>query len=132
MSKKWTPTLEELERALEKAWSRATSADSQNWSRKNPAWGQCAVTACIVQDYFDGKLLRIEAFVVGKSETISHYYNELPDGTIIDLTRKQFPKGTMYSPPQERSREYVLDPKFTTRKRYQLLRRRLRACFKDK
>jgi len=121
-------TLKELDRALEKAWSRATSADPNNWTRENPAWGQCAVTACVVQDYFDGKLLRVNAFAPEIVDPIGHYFNDLPDGTMPDLTRKQFPAGTMFSKPEERTREYVLDPKFTTKKRYKLLKRRLRTC----
>ncbi|OHA48911.1 MAG: hypothetical protein A2806_04430 [Candidatus Terrybacteria bacterium RIFCSPHIGHO2_01_FULL_48_17] len=122
----------ELGILLERAWSRATSADPHNWSRKNPAWGQCAVTACIVQDQFGGTLLRVNVFVPEVSEPISHYFNQLPDGSVIDLTRKQFPDGALFSPPQERTRQYVLDPKFTTRKRYMLLKRRLRKCLNGK
>ena len=118
-------TPSDLEPLLERAWSQATSADHSGWSRRNAAWGQCAVTACVVQEYFGGVLLRVNAFVPGVSEPIGHYFNQLPDGTIADLTRKQFPEGTMFSAPEERARAYVLDPKFSTLKRYRLLKRRL-------
>ena len=123
-------TLEELETLLEKAWSRATSADPKEWSRQNPSWGQCAVTACVVQDHFGGTLLRVDAWIIGVGDPIGHYFNKLPDGTTVDLTRIQFPTDTIFSPPQERMRAHVLDPQFTTRHRYQLLKRRLRKILK--
>jgi len=123
-------TLEELEQLLERAWSKNTSADLEGWTRQNPAWGQCAVTACVVQDYCGGRLLRVNAFVPGTPEPIGHYFNDLPDETMPDLTRKQFPDGTMFSPPEERDRAYVLDAKFSTLKRYRLLKRRLREAVK--
>src|ERR1700724_3464771 len=42
---------------LAQAWSRDTSSDAEHWSASNPAWGQCAVTALIVQDLLGGHLL---------------------------------------------------------------------------
>ena len=82
-------TLEDLKNALEKSWSRETSSDPNTWTPENPAWGQCAVTTCLVQDYFGGNLIR-EA--VNEPGVSSHYWNQLPDGTEIDLTKDQFPK----------------------------------------
>ena len=123
-------TPEELEKLLETAWSRATSADPKGWNKTNPAWGQCAVTACVIQDHFGGTLLRVDAWIIGVGDPIGHYFNKLPDGTTVDLTRIQFPTDTIFSPPQERMRAYVLDPQFTTRHRYQLLKRRLRKILK--
>ncbi len=66
---------------LERCWSADTSADPDGWSPENPAWGQCAVTALVVQDRFGG----IE----------------------IDLTRQQF---ATWVPDEEgeRERSYVL------------------------
>jgi hypothetical protein len=61
------PSIRELERALEVAWERTTSADPDRWSPQNPAWGQCAVTALIVQDHYGGELRR------GIVDDISHY-----------------------------------------------------------
>lgn len=109
-------TLEDLKRALEKSWSRETSADSENWTPENPTWGQCTVTALIVQDYFGGKLMRTKVDEFG-----SHYWNKLPDGEEKDLTRSQFPEGTIIPPGKTKSRKYALSyPK--TRRRYALLR----------
>ena len=85
---------------------------------ENPAWGQCAVTALVVQDAFGGDLLR--AMVEG----VSHYWNRLPDGSEVDLTRQQFPEGAMHGATVVKDREYVLSfPE--TASRYLLLRGQL-------
>jgi hypothetical protein len=73
-----------LRNALEAAWSRETTVNPANWSERNPAWGQCAVTALIVQDELGGELLR--ATVQG----VSHYWNLLETGEELDFTRRQF------------------------------------------
>src|SRR5262245_5726578 len=93
--------MSDLEAALAQAWSRATSADPANWSQENPAWGQCAVTALLVQDYLGGTLRRAQ---VGD---ISHYWNVLPSGEEVDLTRHQFPEGVEFQNAAPRTREYV-------------------------
>jgi len=102
--------------ALEASWSAETSASS-DWSTSLPARGHCAVSALIVQDRLGGDLLR--AVVCGES----HYWNRLPDGTEIDLTRGQF---GLFDPIEVTvgSRDYVLS--FAgTRRRYELLRQRV-------
>lgn len=108
----------ELEAALRTAWSRDTSADAANWSEANRAWGQCAVTALIVQDYFGGALRR------GEVGPISHYWNLTLSGGEVDLTRQQFPDGTEIANVTVRTREYVLSHLETAR-RYQDLARRV-------
>jgi hypothetical protein len=90
----------DLIEAIRLSWSAETTADGE-WSRDRPSKGQCAVTALVVQDHLGGELLRA---TVGP---VSHYWNRLPDGTIVDLTRDQFPS---FSPVgvESRTREYVL------------------------
>lgn len=112
--------LESLAEALERAWSRQTSADPEHWIPENPAWGQCAVTALVVQDEFGGDLLRATV------DDVSHYWNLLPDGSEVDLTREQFPEGATYGPTVVKDREYVLSFPDTA-SRYLLLRRQLRT-----
>jgi len=107
-----------LQAAIEEAWARETSADGENWSEQNPAWGQCAVTALIVQDKLGGELLRT---TVGQ---ISHYFNRLADGNELDLTRKQFGVGAELGEVTVRERKYVLSFP-DTRQRYGLLKQRL-------
>jgi len=109
---------EALVARLEQAWSRDTSSDPKHWSASNPAWGQCAVTSLIVQDLLGGQLLRS---TVG---TISHYWNKLPSGDELDLTRQQFGDQTEMGPVELRTRKYVLSFPETVR-RYDALKRRV-------
>jgi hypothetical protein len=105
-------TRETLFAAVRGGWSAETSVDP-NWSRHNPALGQCAVTALVVQEYLGGDLIRA---TVGP---VSHYWNRLPDAE-IDLTRDQFVR---FLPGETRiqPREDALANKETHR-RYELLR----------
>jgi hypothetical protein len=111
--------LEDLAHELSGAWCRETSVQPVEWTGRNPALGQCAVTALIVQDILGGEL--VQAVVNG----VSHYWNRLDSGEEIDLTRGQF-GGTfrIETEPGVRSREYVLSFPETVA-RYDLLRERL-------
>jgi len=104
-----------LRKALERAWRRNTSADPDGWSAANSAWGQCAVTALIVQDFFGGVLIR--SVIAG----VSHYWNRLPSGEEADFTRHQFREAPELSPAEVRDREYVLSFHLT-QERYRILR----------
>lgn len=106
-----------LAEALRQAWGRDTSADPDGWSVENPSWGQCAVTALVIQDVLGGELLRCEA------PTGSHYWNRLPDGREIDLTREQFKHGLDAVNVERRDRDYVLSFA-ATRGRYHALTER--------
>jgi hypothetical protein len=96
-----------LHGAIQGAWSVDTSADPAGWSEDNPAWGQCAVTALVVQDLLGGELLRAE--VNCPRGKFSHYWNRV-DGGEIDLTHGQFGSGFWYFSDGVivREREYVL------------------------
>ena len=107
-----------LSKALERAWSQETSFDPERWSADNPAWGQCAVTALIVQDALKGQLVR------GTVGNVEHYWNRLPSGRYIDLTRHQFGHRVAPKLIEQTSRDYVLSFPETVR-RYDRLRRRL-------
>lgn len=106
-----------LARTLREAWSGETSADG-NWSPERPSLGQCAVTALVLQDHLGGELLRAEV------DGVSHYWNRLPDGTEIDLTRDQFARFSP-GPVEARSRDYVLSFPGTAH-RFHMLSERLR------
>lgn len=117
--------LDQLLSCVARLWSQQTSVDPANWSPGNPAWGQCAVTSLIIQDCFGGDLVRS---TVGG---ISHYWNVLPDGSVIDVTFEQFlPGSRLDSEPEIRSREYVLSFPDTV-KRYTLLRNELFRALQD-
>ena len=62
------------------------------WSAENPAWGQCDVTALIVNDLFGGDLMLGEVHCAGEQHGY-HWWNRLGDGSEIDLTREQFRLG---------------------------------------
>ena len=105
------------ESLFQDAWSAETSADPAGWRADNPSWGQCAVTALVVQDILGGELLRS---TVGG---ISHYWNRI-DGVELDLTLRQFGSGWLDAPPVVRERDYVLSFPDTA-ERYRLLRERM-------
>jgi hypothetical protein len=107
-------TPEDLRSYLRDVWRADTSLTPNDWSASNPAVGQCAVTALIVQDYFGGELLR------GCTEGGTHYWNRLPNGQEIDLTAEQFDAEPAISGVELRSREYVLSYP-ATNARYQRL-----------
>jgi hypothetical protein len=114
-----TEGTEPLSQVLRLAWARETSASPSEWSPSNPARGQCAVTALVVQDSLGGSILRGE---VGRE---SHYWNLLSDGSQVDLTKDQFGAPVVVANIGSRTRDYILSfPE--TAKRYTLLRRRIR------
>jgi hypothetical protein len=124
---------ENLKKALKKSWSRETSSDPNNWTPENPAWGQCAVTALIVQDYFGGNLIRA---TVNERGVSSHYWNELPDGIETDLTQDQFSENFNafikgHCLQETKTREYVLSHPATV-KRYEILKQRVEKYLKEK
>jgi hypothetical protein len=116
-------TEDELSRTLVQGWSRATSYDSARWCEQNPALGQCAVSALIVQDLLGGQLL------VGKVNGIEHYWNLLTDNRELDLTKHQFEHIESFEGPTYADRGYVLSFP-NTRRRYRQLRRSVLAHLK--
>lgn len=112
---------------IREAWCRETASPGcvEQWSEDNPSFGQCAVTALLIQEIYGGVLLR--TYVEGFG---SHYYNRFPHGTEVDLTRDQFPEGTIVPPGEPRSmdRTCFSEPavKACTMPRYRLLKSRCR------
>lgn len=109
-----TPDANDIASALAENWTEQTSSDPDRWSPGNRAWGQCAVSALIVQDYLGGDLLR------GQMADGSHYWNLLPGGDEFDTTRSQFEDPPSFSEVAPRSREAVLAYPATQR-RYHIL-----------
>lgn len=110
--------------ALQKSWSAETS-NSGDWSIGNPSLGQCAITACIIQDYFGGEIVN-SIVILQNGDKISHYLN-LIDGKYIDLTSQQFNEGAIFSDPKPKkkssssTREYCLSYE-NTNNRYEILK----------
>lgn len=126
-----TIALSRLEASLKTAWSAATSYDARGWTPDNAAYGQCAVTACVVQDYLGGDIVWSEA-ALPDGQKISHFFNRL-SGAEVDLTRTQFPAGT-YIPagidyPGQDARAHILSYP-DTRRRYETLKHSVALALK--
>ncbi|MEJ8643649.1 hypothetical protein WKI68_24315 [Streptomyces sp. MS1.HAVA.3] len=92
------------------------------WTPENPAWGRCDITALVVQDLVGGELVLGEVFHDGRPEGY-HWWNLLPGGIRVDLTREQFRRGETVTPGR-----VVERPGGRLRRRweeYQLLRQRV-------
>lgn len=115
--------IETLEKAIKESWDRETCYPGcvDEWTPENLAWGQCAVTALVVQDYLGGELLYCQHN--------HHYWNRLHNQKEVDFTRIQFPTGTIVCLDDIKSRKYVLESsaaeKATTSQRYHLLKERV-------
>lgn len=86
--------------AIRSSWSADTCdpVDLADWSPQNPARGQCAVSSLVLNDILGGELLLADVeFATGGKQGV-HYWNRLPDGTELDLTREQFVDGEVIGP----------------------------------
>jgi len=88
--------LDELVRGIPLAWNDETRGDDAfkgylppNY-RTNMAAGQCIVSSLLIQRHLGGNIIGC------KITNIPHYFNELPGGIWVDVTRSQFtgPKTT--------------------------------------
>ncbi|OIO19278.1 MAG: hypothetical protein COY69_01465 [Candidatus Magasanikbacteria bacterium CG_4_10_14_0_8_um_filter_32_14] len=115
----------ELEKVLKKSWSKETSYCPDEWSESNSSLGQCAITALVVNDYFGGEIVWADA-LLPNGQKISHYFN-LIDGKVVDLTRSQFPEGTIIPDGVEKKKDFVSTREFmlssdNTKIRYESLK----------
>lgn len=105
---------------IRKAWG----PDTAYGTYQGGPWGQCAVTALVVQDLFGGDLLR--AVIPGHG---SCYWNRIPGMGEVDLTREQYgddvpiPRGVVV--PRSRLLEGERAAEARTLERYLLLRERV-------
>ena len=118
-------TLEEVAPVLRAAWSADTcdEVDLADWSLQNPARGQCGVTALVLQELLGGELLLAEVHFADGGYQGVHYWNRLPDGEEIDLTREQFAAHELVGSPEVVDRPSGLPEQGT----YQYLRFRQRV-----
>jgi hypothetical protein len=96
------PTLDDVTAAVRAAWCRATcdDVDLADWTPENPARGQCGATALTVHDLLGGELLLAEVLRPDGSRQGVHWWNRLPDGTEVDLTREQFAPDEVVQAPR--------------------------------
>jgi ADP-ribose pyrophosphatase YjhB (NUDIX family) len=88
------PALSDIRSVLRLAWGPDTCDphDLANWHRDNPARGQCGTTALVVHELLGGDLMLADVYE-DATRTGHHYWNLLPDGREVDLTREQFRPG---------------------------------------
>ena len=113
----------EIEKALEKSWSKATTFPElmKEWNEENKALGQCAPTALVIYDLFGGKIIY--------DKQNFHLWNELPDGTQIDFSRSQFLTKKTFSIYKYKTKEDLLKDESAIKtdllKRYTLLKQKI-------
>lgn len=128
----------ELKYLLKLAACAETSYTPKLWTPDNPTYGHCAVFTLIVQDLLGGKVVR--GSIANPLKDMlgygSHYWNALNDGTVIDLSRDQFPAEFPYDlliagklgepgekPDYSDKRSYILQTG-NTAQRYDILKSR--------
>jgi hypothetical protein len=119
-------TLQDLERAIRASWSRETtfaSDDHLDRAPARPSRGQCGPTALVVHDLLGGDLLVSDVAVRGAVDGV-HYWNRLPGGLCVDLTRDQFTPDEVVLPPRVVPRPGLPGPE-RARAAYLLLRARV-------
>lgn len=122
-------TLSGIDAALRAAWSADTCSpddlERTPWSAENPAWGHCDITALLVHDLFGGVLLCGDVRSSAGEQQGHHWWNRLPSGLELDLTREQFILGQQISTPRT-----VIRPPGPLRRQaeYELLWRRFGAA----
>lgn len=122
-----TMTIDELRPHIRAAWGPDTCYPDHrdDWSADNPAREQCGMTALVVQDVLGGDLV-LGHVEVGGVNVGHHYWNVLPDGTVVDLTAEQFAPeeqvagGAVVVRPPDGPRRF--------REEYELLRNRVLAA----
>ncbi len=117
----------QLKQLLIQSWNLETCSSElrDKWIKENPSLGQCAITTLIVNDFFDGKIMRCMA-----SSGI-HYYNIIDD-ELVDLTVEQFlGEIPQYEHGEEITRDYLLSNE-DTKNRYVLLNKNLQKTIGEK
>jgi hypothetical protein len=85
-------TLSQVTDAIVASWGPDTQyATDEQPSRKpgDRSRGQCGTTALVIQDWLGGEILTAEVSRDGDPVGV-HYWNRLPDGREVDVTRGQF------------------------------------------
>jgi len=86
-------SLDEVTAAIVGSWSHETCYARDDYVARgrcgDRSRGQCGTTALVLNDYLGGDLIVADVFVDGQKDGV-HYWNRLPDGRVVDLTREQF------------------------------------------
>lgn len=114
-------TLQQLEELLVDCYSKDLCYPKvqEKWNSNNKQWGMCAITALVVDDFFDTEFGKIIV------DGVSHYFN-VKNGEIIDLTAAQFGKNLNYENYEHIERDKIISNQ-NTKKRYEKLKNRILA-----
>jgi len=93
------------------------------WSPDSSSRGQCGVSALVLHDLLGGELLVADVTYEDGTRQGVHYWNRLPDGTEVDLTREQFAPHERVGDPQVVQRPP--GPPRRCREQYELLAQRV-------
>ena len=117
-------TLNEIFEIMLKSWVKesaypSTQKDPQFNLANDPTYGQCAVTAMLVNKFFGGEIRKIRVSGGG-----THYFNVI-NGQVFDLTRDQF---DLYNIPVDYSTGINVPLQYcgknaNTRDRYNILKK---------
>lgn len=134
--------LVELRYLIRASASRETCVPPADlWTPANPLYGHCAVAAALTEDFCGGTTKR--GVIPGEwQERLgfrSHYWNILPDGSVADLSKEQFPADFPYDAfiRGEIGSEFSTDVrprilgKEDTRRRYETLKERVETLLKQ-
>ncbi|MEV7043914.1 hypothetical protein [Amycolatopsis sp. NPDC051061] len=114
-----------LEAVLRQCWDERTCDPAVSWDAGNPAAGHCGVTSMAVAELLGGVLLWSEVFRRDGQRDGLHYWNRLPSGIELDLTRGQFRAGEQFGPASVQ--EPIRLPTARMATRYDLFASRVRA-----
>jgi hypothetical protein len=116
--------LSDIEAALQSSWGPDTCApeDVSAWHPGNTSRGQCGVTAYVINDLLGGELVCGELRVGGELVDY-HWWNRLPHGLEVDLTRGQFGSDEIVTGGEVIARPP--GPPGRCREQYELLRERV-------
>lgn len=119
------PAVAEVAAAVRSAWARDTcdDADLAVWAPDRPSRGQCGATALVLHDLCGGELLLAEVWFPDGRLQGYHWWNRLPGGREVDLTRDQFDPGETVQPPRVVARPP--GPPLRCRAQYERLRGRV-------
>tara|TARA_B100002003_G_C13629173_1_gene322005 strand:+ start:85 stop:462 length:378 start_codon:yes stop_codon:yes gene_type:complete len=117
-------SLKQVESAIKNSWDRETCHYKFLWDDKElpESAGHCRVVSLIVQDFMGGEIMY--SYIRGNPKW-DHYWNKLPNGKEVDLTKDQFPKNIKFVKPKIISRKEALSSK-RTQTGYEILKKRVK------
>jgi len=96
-------TFREIEQAVRTSWGVDVCEDPADvplWSAAQPSRGQCGPTALVLHDLLGGELVVAEVHAADGAPRGYHWWNRLPGGQEVDLTREQFTEGEVMGAPR--------------------------------